>query len=137
MVAADGEQVAVAGYDDDLCVRLGQLEPRGKRQRPAVRGVEGIQADVAGHAAGAADAGNHGDIVGIPAGVLDGVNDGGKHRPDAAAGAPDVGNPLRPEEGIHRMRRQVFCGFCCNHNLPFAALAIELRISPGCRMAPP
>jgi len=60
MIAADGGEIAVAGIDNDVKLGIRQLEAGGERNGAAVRSVERIELDVAGHAAGAADAGDQG-----------------------------------------------------------------------------
>jgi hypothetical protein len=44
MVAADGEQVAIAGVDHHLQFGIGQLQPGGEGNGAAVGGVERIEA---------------------------------------------------------------------------------------------
>jgi hypothetical protein len=58
MIAADGREIAVAGIDDHVQLGIRQLQSGGERNGAAVRGVERIELHVAGHAPGAADAGN-------------------------------------------------------------------------------
>ena len=67
VVAADGGEVAVAGVDDHVQLGVGQLQAGGEGNGAAVGGVEGVQLHVAGDAAGAADAGDDGDLVQVDA----------------------------------------------------------------------
>ena len=58
MIAADGGKIAVAGVHHNVQLGIGQLQAGGEGNGAAVGGVERIELDVAGNAAGAADAGN-------------------------------------------------------------------------------
>ena len=104
VVAADGDQVAVAGEDDDLQLRVGQLQPGGKGDGAAVGRVERVELQVAGDAAGAADAGDDRDVLAREAGF-----------PGAAAmnavstvPMPQVGHQMC---GMRSMRRKSSSGW--------------------------
>jgi hypothetical protein len=56
MIAAYRQTIAIARYDPDIEVRIGQLEARCDRGCPAVDSVETIAIDVVREASGAADA---------------------------------------------------------------------------------
>ena len=55
MIAANGQTVAVAGYQPDIHLWIGQLDAGGKGGRPAMDGVETIGRHVIGKARGTAD----------------------------------------------------------------------------------
>jgi len=110
-IIADGKEIAVSGNNDDLCLRTRQFQAGGKRQGAAVRGMKRIQANITGHASGAADTGYHRNGIRIPAGILNRGDHGGKHSADAAAGAPDMRNSFCSEQRIHRMGWNIFYGF--------------------------
>ena len=88
-------------------------------------GVEGIQAGVAGHAAGAADAGDDGHAVQVGFGIDEGAGEAVDGGADAAAGAPDVRHAVHAQEWLDgilrsdfdhsaasRMASRICCGSC-------------------------
>src|SRR5208337_612696 len=94
MVPADGYRVPVAHHHDHLHPGLGELHPRGKGEGPAVRGAEGVEIDVDGQPAGAADARDQHDLVLVEAGPVDGADKGPEHDADSAARTPHMGELL-------------------------------------------
>ena len=64
VAAADGEGIAVAAQRQHLQVRVGDLDARRDRHRPAVHAVEAVGRHEERQAAGAADARDHHDVLG-------------------------------------------------------------------------
>jgi hypothetical protein len=103
VVAADGHEVPVAAEDHDMELGVGQLEARGERNGPAVGRVEGIDLDVAGDPARAADPRDDGQLVERDLALLQGLGETVDADPDAAGRAPDVRHPVHPHEIVHGM----------------------------------
>src|SRR5437868_8269289 len=51
VIAADGGEVAVSGVNDDVQLRIRQLQSGGEGDGAAVRGVKRVELHVSGHAA--------------------------------------------------------------------------------------
>ena len=100
VVAADGEEVAVTAEDHHIQFGIGELHARGEGNGPAVGGVVGIELDIAGSAARAADPRHHDGLFQIDAASLHGHQTRGKSRADAAPGTPDVRHTLGAKETI-------------------------------------
>ena len=105
VVAADGEQVAVARIDHHVQLGIGQLQAGGEGNRAAVRGVERIQVHVAGDASGAANAGHDGNILQVQVGLGQRAGEGVDAGADAASRTPDVRHALGAQERFHRITR--------------------------------
>jgi hypothetical protein len=103
VVAADCDQVAVAGDDRDFEFRVGELEPGGEGQRATVGRVERVELDVAGGAAGAPDAGYDRVALARDPALADGRDVGVEHRAETAGGAPDVRDSVHPQEVFVRV----------------------------------
>ena len=122
MVAANGEQVAVAGVDHNVEIGIRQLESGGEGKRATVSGVEGIEVHVAGDASGAADAGDNRQVLDVDVGIHQGAREGIHAGADAAAGAPDVRDAIVAQErigyvgmngkGRHRATSMMACRIC-------------------------
>ena len=97
VVAANRGGVAVARADDDVQFRLGELDAGGNRQRPAVGRVDGVEVQVAGGAARAADAGYDGRLVLVQAEFINRFDNGAGDDAVAAARTPDMGQASRTE----------------------------------------
>ena len=96
MVAADRDQVAVAAEDDDLQLRVRQLEPGGEGDRAAVRGVERVELEVARRRARCSRCRRRWRDAprGSPL-SLHRLDEGVDAGADAAGRAPDVRHPVR------------------------------------------
>ena len=69
VIAADRQAVAVTGYDPDVEVGVGELEPGCECRSAAVNRMEAIGIDVVGKSGCAADAGDEGRRLGCRADV--------------------------------------------------------------------
>src|ERR1017187_3964843 len=69
VIAADREQVAIAGVNHHVQLGVRQLQTGGERNGAAVGGVERVLFDVASNASGAADTGDNGDVPGVDLGI--------------------------------------------------------------------
>ena len=143
VIAADAGEVAVAADDHDLEFGIGEFQARGEGNGAAMRGVEGVEFDVAGDPACAADARDHGDLVHVVTARLDRFGEAGDDRADAAARTPDVRHPLHAEEIRHRVFLaellvvgRVFRSQICTAHF-FAPSLMAARISSGSWTAPP
>ena len=136
VIAADGEEIAIARGHHHTALGSGQLQTRRKRNGPAVGRVEGVQVQVAGHPAGTANPRDHRHIVQRKTGLLNGCQHTPEDRANAATGAPDVRNPVGPQQGIMRVRQ---CGlpFFRNHAVSFNTVSRAVRILSGRMIAPP
>src|SRR5450631_1887069 len=105
VIAADGSQIPIAGVNDDLQFWIGQFEASGKGNGPAVGGVKGIDVQIAGYAAGAADARDHRHLIEIDARLGQGAGKAIDRRTDAARGTPNVRDALLAQEWHHRIAR--------------------------------
>ena len=110
VIAADGEQVAVAGVDHDVQLGIRQLQSGGERNRAAVRGMERILVHVSGDAAGAADAGDDGQIFEIDLGIDQRAGEAVDAGADAASRTPDVRHAVHAQEGFDRVLGSVKFG---------------------------
>ena len=88
MIAADGERVAVAAEHEHVQVGPRQRDAAGKRQRAAVNVVHAVRLHEIREAAGAADAGNGGDLLVPQLALLDQLEVQREHGEIAAAGTP-------------------------------------------------
>ena len=88
VVAADGQPVAVAGDDPHVEVRIGELDARRHRWRPAVDRVVAIGFNVIGEAAGAADARDEHRVLRLGLNLRERALNGLDDRIIAAARAP-------------------------------------------------
>src|SRR5205807_3016421 len=105
VVAADGEQIAIAGIHHHLQFGIGELESGGKRDRPAVCGVKAIEIGVAGDTAGAADAGDHGNLIEIELGTLQRAGEAVDGGADAAGRTPDVRHTVHAQVRLYGVDR--------------------------------
>src|ERR1019366_9399448 len=105
VVAADGEQVAIAGVDHHLQLRVGELESGGEGDGAPVGGVEAVQVGVSGDATRAADTGDDGDLVQVQLGALQRPGEAVHRGADAAGRAPYVRHAVHAEEGLYRIGR--------------------------------
>ena len=103
VIAADGEQIAVAAEDHDVQLGIAQLQPGGKGNGPAMGGVKRVELDIPGGPARTADARYHAGFLQIDAAGLHGRQAGGKGGADAASRAPDMGNAIRADQIVQRM----------------------------------
>ena len=104
MIAADGEQVAVAGVDHDVQLGIGQLQPGGERNGAAMRGVKRIQVDVTGDASGAADAGDNRQLAPGRSWLRSARGRSELTRgADAASRTPDVRNAVHAQKLLDRI----------------------------------
>lgn len=90
VIAADGRAVAIARDDDDVEVRVGELDARRERNGAAVRRVQGIKVHVARGARRAANARDDDRVVLREALLLDRLDDGLHRDAVAAARAPEM-----------------------------------------------
>ena len=105
MIAADGGKIAVAGIDDDVQLWVCQLQPGGERNGAAVRGMERIQFDVAGHAPGTADARDQGQRLQIDFRFDERAGERVHGGADAASRAPDVRHAIAAQEWLDWVAR--------------------------------
>src|SRR5699024_8836584 len=78
VIAADGHGVAVAGDHPDGLVLAGGDQSGGDGRRAAVDGVHAVGVEVVREAAGAADAGDEGDVLAFEAELGQQGADGGQ-----------------------------------------------------------
>src|SRR5208337_743957 len=114
----------------------------GEGNGAAMRGVEGIEFDVARDPACAADARDHGDLVHVVTARLYRFGEAGDDRADAAARTPDMRHPVHAEEVRHRVFLaelfvvgRIFGSQICTAH--FAPSLMAARISSGSWTAPP
>ena len=88
MIAADGEEVAVAAEDEDVQVGPGERDAAGEGQRAAVNVVRAVGLHEIREPAGAADAGDGGDLLLPQLALLDQLEVEREHGEIAAAGTP-------------------------------------------------
>ena len=100
MIAADRRKIAIAGIDNDVQLGVRQFQSGGERDGAAVRGVEGIQLDVARHAPGAADARHQGQRSQIDFRFDERAGERVHGGADAASRAPDVGHAIGAQEWL-------------------------------------
>jgi len=79
VVAADRQRISVAHGHDDFKLRTSDLDPCGKRQRPAMNGVHGVKVHVAGDARRTPDPGHHHNLVLGQAQVFNGPHQPAQH----------------------------------------------------------
>jgi hypothetical protein len=96
--AARRTGIAVTHYRYHLESGIGQLYSRGKGERPPVCGVQRVEVNVYGKATGTADTGYEDDIVFAVPFTVDNPNQGLHENANAAAGTPDVREPLAGAE---------------------------------------
>ncbi len=70
-------------------VGTGNFQPGGECQGAPVRGVQGVEIHVDGHAGRAADAGHQGHFIFFQAKVINGADEGAHDNTDPASGTPD------------------------------------------------
>src|SRR3990172_12585631 len=103
VVAANGEQVAVAADDCDRKFRVRELQANCEGDRTPVRGVERVQLHVARDPARATDPGDDDVLAGGDPGVRDCVGQAGHYAAEPTARTPDVRQPVGAQETIHRV----------------------------------
>ena len=88
MIAADGKRVAVAAEDEHVQVRARQRNAAGKRQRAAVNVMRAVGLHEIRKPAGAADAGDGGDLLVPQLALFNQLEIQREHGEIAAAGTP-------------------------------------------------
>ncbi len=100
VIAADGGKIAVARVDDHIQLGIREFQSGGEGNCTAVCGVERIELDVSGHAAGAADARNERERS---RSIFDSIRARAKaidRSADAAPWAPDVRHAVAAEKRL-------------------------------------
>ena len=72
VVATNGRGIAIAHNRHHLQARLGQLDAGGKGQGAAMGGMESVEVEIGGHAAGTADARGQHHLVLVQLHAVDG-----------------------------------------------------------------
>src|SRR3954451_17388350 len=103
MIAADGEQIAVARVDDYLQIRIRQFESGGERDGAAMCGVERVQLHIAGHPTRAANPRYDSYAVQVCIGFYQSARETIDGCADAAARTPDMRHPVHAQEGLDRI----------------------------------
>src|SRR5690348_4724082 len=88
VVPADGQRVAVACSDPNFQLRIGNFNPGGDSRRAAVNRVESISVHVVRETAGAADSGDHDEVLLANAELREDGLYGGKDRIITTARTP-------------------------------------------------
>ena len=79
VIAADGEQITIAGDEPYLKIGIGELDPGGEGGCPPVNRVHAVGIDVVGKACGASDARNENKIFLLSLQLGQGLAHGGEH----------------------------------------------------------
>jgi len=105
MIAADGEEVAVTAENHYIQFGIGELHARGEGDGPAMGGVIGVQPDIPGGPARAANTRYHDRLLEIDPASPHGYQARGKSRADATPGAPDMRHTFSTEQLVQRVCR--------------------------------
>src|SRR5208282_2536815 len=138
MVASDSREVAIAGIDDDVQLRISQLQAGGEGNGASVRGVERIELHIARDASGTANARDQSQRSEVDLRVDQSASERVDRRADAASRAPDVWHALAAQElldrvddrgnlEIHQIGREIIVAVVAHR----AASTIAFRISSG------
>src|SRR3990170_3792681 len=103
VVPADREQVPVPAEHGHVQVRVRKLQPRREGDRASVRRMVRVDPQEAGRAPRAADARHDRPLVPRDARLLHPLEERVERDPEAAAGTPDVGEQVRPQEFVPRV----------------------------------
>jgi hypothetical protein len=103
MVAADGNKVPIAGENDDLHIRAGDMKAEREWNGPPMSRMKGIQLHISRNAAGAPDSRNKGNLIQIEIELLESFGHGCDNRSQSAGRAPNMRDTIHPKDLFHRM----------------------------------
>ena len=126
VIAANGGAVAVTGDDNDVQLRVGQLDAGGKRNGTAMSGVQRIKIHVAGSSGGAADTGNDDGLIAVQPLFLNGLDDSFCGNTVTTAWTPEVWQAV--------LARMLFKGSFHYLLPPATRSSIPSRISSGSKI---